>query len=421
MFLIDTIDHFISGDWGEESQTPESPRATYCIRGADINNVNSHNFGGTPLRYVNQSSFDNKQLQAGDIIIEKSGGSPTQSTGRVAFISQQCVDELQDVICSNFCAAFSVKENWNPKYVFYFIQHVYNSGVFFNFEGKTSGLRNLQLENAFKSIPIKQIDKPTQDRIVNVLDKIESKITLANSINRNLEQLARQLYDYWFVQFDFPNDEGKPYKSSGGEMVWNEKLKRCIPKDCLLKKIGEILDKVPKSIRLSTKEYNAKGDFPIVDQSSDKYIVGYTDEETAVVKKYPAILFGDHSCVVKYLNFEFCRGADGTQILYSANTRIPLEYLYFAVKDIKFKEGYARPYSILKDNLIIVPEEKVAAGFEIRVKPIFNSIKDNIFEIISLQRLRDELLPMLLNGQVSVYDIKSYDFMPEDIQMAAEP
>lgn len=421
MFLIDTIDHFISGDWGEESQTPESPRATYCIRGADINNVNSHNFGGTPLRYVNQSSFDNKQLQAGDIIIEKSGGSPTQSTGRVAFISQQCVDELQDVICSNFCAAFSVKENWNPKYVFYFIQHVYNSGVFFNFEGKTSGLRNLQLENAFKSIPIKQIDKPTQDRIVNVLDKIESKITLANSINRNLEQLARQLYDYWFVQFDFPNDEGKPYKSSGGEMVWNEKLKRCIPKDCLLKKIGEILDKVPKSIRLSTKEYNAKGDFPIVDQSSDKYIVGYTDEETAVVKKYPAILFGDHSCVVKYLNFEFCRGADGTQILYSANTRIPLEYLYFAVKDIKFKEGYARHYSILKDNLIIVPEEKVAAGFEIRVKPIFNSIKDNIFEIISLQRLRDELLPMLLNGQVSVYDIKSYDFMPEDIQMAAEP
>ena len=223
------------------------------------------------------------------------------------------------------------------------------------------------------------------------------------------------------MQFDFPNDEGKPYKSSGGEMVWNEKLKRCIPKDCLLKKIGEILDKVPKSIRLSTKEYNAKGDFPIVDQSSDKYIVGYTDEETAVVKKYPAILFGDHSCVVKYLNFEFCRGADGTQILYSANTRIPLEYLYFAVKDIKFKEGYARHYSILKDNLIIVPEEKVAAGFEIRVKPIFNSIKDNIFEIISLQRLRDELLPMLLNGQVSVYDIKSYDFMPEDIQMAAEP
>lgn len=186
MFLIDTIDHFISGDWGEETLTAESPKATYCVRGADINNVNAHSFYGTPLRYVARSSFDNKQLQAGDIVIEKSGGSPTQSTGRTAFISQQCIDELQDVVCSNFCAAFRVKENWNSKYVFYYMQHVYNSGVFFNFEGKTSGLRNLQIENAFKSIPIEHIDKPIQDRIVHMLDKIESLIVLKNAINRNL-------------------------------------------------------------------------------------------------------------------------------------------------------------------------------------------------------------------------------------------
>ena len=67
MFLIDAIDHFISGDWGEETQKSESPRAAYCIRGADINNINSQSFGGTPLRYIAQSSFDNKHLQAGDI------------------------------------------------------------------------------------------------------------------------------------------------------------------------------------------------------------------------------------------------------------------------------------------------------------------------------------------------------------------
>ena len=186
MFLIDTIDHFISGDWGEETLTAESPKATYCVRGADINNVNAHSFYGTPLRYVARSSFDNKHLQAGDIIIEKSGGSPTQSTGRVCFVSQQCIDELHDVVCSNFCAAFRVKEEWNPKYVFYYLQLVYNSGIFFNFEGKTSGLRNLQLENAFKSIPIKHIDRSIQDRVVEVLDCIENKIALSNAINRNL-------------------------------------------------------------------------------------------------------------------------------------------------------------------------------------------------------------------------------------------
>ncbi len=185
-YLIDTIDHFISGDWGADEASDESPKAVRCIRGADINSVNAQSFENVPIRYVAESSTDSKQLQAGDIIIEKSGGSPTQSTGRVAFISQKCIDRLQSVVCSNFCAAFRVKDDWNPKYVFYYIQLVYNNGIFFNFEGKTSGLRNLQLENAFKSIPIKYIDRPIQDKVVNVLDHIENEIALSNEINRNL-------------------------------------------------------------------------------------------------------------------------------------------------------------------------------------------------------------------------------------------
>ena len=363
-----------------------------------------------------QIEIDRFLLHKGQVAITKDS-----ETRNDIGIATYIADDFDDVILGYHCALITPNnELVDSKYLNAFLHSNYILR-YFELNATGSGMRYTLSNDTILNMPILLPSIEQQKAIGRVFSNIDKQIETLNSINRNLEQLARQLYDYWFVQFDFPNDEGKPYKSSGGEMVWNEKLKRCIPKDCLLKKIGEILDKVPKSIRLSTKEYNAKGDFPIVDQSSDKYIVGYTDEETAVVKKYPAILFGDHSCVVKYLNFEFCRGADGTQILYSANTRIPLEYLYFAVKDIKFKEGYARHYSILKDNLIIVPEEKVAAGFEIRVKPIFNSIKDNIFEIISLQRLRDELLPMLLNGQVSVYDIKSYDFMPEDIQMAAEP
>ena len=363
-----------------------------------------------------QIEIDRFLLHKGQVAITKDS-----ETRNDIGIATYIADDFDDVILGYHCALITPNnELVDSKYLNAFLHSNYILR-YFELNATGSGMRYTLSNDTILNMPILLPSIEQQKAIGRVFSNIDKQIETLNSINRNLEQFARQLYDYWFVQLDFPNSEGKPYKSSGGEMVWNEKLKRCIPKDCLLKKIGEILDKVPKSIRLSTKEYNAKGDFPIVDQSSDKYIVGYTDEETAVVKKYPAILFGDHSCVVKYLNFEFCRGADGTQILYSANTRIPLEYLYFAVKDIKFKEGYARHYSILKDNLIIVPEEKVAAGFEIRVKPIFNSIKDNIFEIISLQRLRDELLPMLLNGQVSVYDIKSYDFMPEDIQMAAEP
>lgn len=82
-----------------------------------------------------------KCLQVGDIIIEKSGGSPTQSTGRVSLVSQELLDHAGAVICSNFCTAFRVKKGWNPLYVYYYLQFIYNLGAFFNFEGKTSGIK----------------------------------------------------------------------------------------------------------------------------------------------------------------------------------------------------------------------------------------------------------------------------------------
>ena len=122
----------------------------------------------------------------GDIVVEKSGGSPTQSTGRVAYISQELIDSVGPIVCSNFCIAFRVKKPWNPIYVFYYLQYIYNKGVFFNFEGKTSGLKNLQLEAAYGAIPIEDIDRSRQDSVVSILDNIHRKITNNRQINRNL-------------------------------------------------------------------------------------------------------------------------------------------------------------------------------------------------------------------------------------------
>ncbi len=157
--------------------------------------------------------------------------------------------------------------------------------------------------------------------------------------------MAKLLYDYWFVQFDFPNEEGKPYRSSGGEMVWNEKLKREIPKDWEVTNIGNILGKVISTPRLSTNEYLVDGIYPVIDQTTEVYYAGFTDRKEAVVGQYPAVIFGDHSCAVKYVNFPFVRGADGTQVMLSNNTNISIEYLYFVVKNIKIGKAYARHYS----------------------------------------------------------------------------
>lgn len=149
MRLCDIIETYISGNWGNDEPTEDASCPVSCIRGADIVPIYNSEYNNIPLRYISEKSLSNRALQEGDIVIEKSGGSPTQSTGRVVYISKELLEEKQDIVCSNFCAAFRIKPEWDSKYVYYYLQHIYNAGVFFNFEGKTSGLKNLIMDTAF--------------------------------------------------------------------------------------------------------------------------------------------------------------------------------------------------------------------------------------------------------------------------------
>lgn len=191
MKLKDIIERTISGDWGNEQYLDETPCAICCVRGADIVPIENNNFDGIPKRYVSEKSLKSRALEVGDIVIEKSGGSPTQSTGRVSYISEALIKYKSHVVlCSNFCCAIRIKKVWNPKFVYYFWKYIYRVGVFFNFEGKTSGLKNLQLDNALNSIEIPDFPKTMQDSIVETLSKIETKIALNREINRNLPLAA---------------------------------------------------------------------------------------------------------------------------------------------------------------------------------------------------------------------------------------
>ena len=250
------------------------------------------------------------------------------------------------------------------------------------------------------TFPIPPLDE--QKRIAKVIFNIDRKIELNKAINDNLEAMAKQLYDYWFVQFDFPNEEGKPYKSSGGAMVWNEKLKREIPQGWSTLPISAILDKYSTTKRYETKEYLSQGKYPIIDQG-DTYIVGYTNEDDNLLTRHPAVLFGDHSTKVKFLDFDFARGADGTQILYSSNDAVSQYYLYLAVSTLQIPNpGYSRHFKYLKELPIVIPSLSIAIKFANIVKPIFKKWTNNIFNNIALTKQRDELLPLLMNGQASV-------------------
>lgn len=346
MRLADVIDVFIAGDWGNESPSEETPNAVYCVRGADIVPISIGEFGDIPLRYVSDKSFEEKTLRAGDMIVEKSGGSPTQSTGRVSYVSEALITEKGAVVCTNFCVAFRVKTGWNPYFVYQYWNHIYNNNIFFNFEGKTSGLKNLQLDNALKAIEIPDYTLEQQNRIAETLLKIEQKVLLNRAINHNLEAMAKQLYDYWFVQFDFPNEEGKPYKSSGGKMVWNEKLKREIPEGWDISLIKDIATTysggTPKSTNI---EYYDNGEIawinsgelnsPIITKTTN-YITKCGLENSSA-KLYPSnsilvAMYGATAGKVSLLTFEACSNQAVCGVIPTIENM--LYYVYFHISSL---------------------------------------------------------------------------------------
>ena len=413
MKLADIIDTFITGDWGEESPTQDTPNAAYCVRGADIVPITNHNFTDIPQRYVCDRTKETKLLVAGDLVIEKSGGSPTQSTGRIVYVSEDLIKAKGNVVCSNFCTAFRVKAGWNPLYVYYFWQNVYNHGAFFNFEGKTSGIKNLQLDNALSAIDIEYLPLEKQNQIVASLASIDEKIKVNRQINDNLETMAKQLYDYWFVQFDFPNEEGKPYKSSGGAMVWNEKLKREIPEGW---NVANVFDELyvqygfPFSTELFTEEPTS---IPVVRIRDilENSVSAYSEEE--VDEKYK--LQKQDLLVGMDGNFHMNYWNDNVSYLNQRSVRLRakskstvsiMQAKYDIAPYIKAKELRAKGSTVghlsdkdLKELFVLVCSN---TDFRNKFDSILAEIIENRCEMIELTKQRDELLPLLMNGQATV-------------------
>jgi len=349
---------------------------------------------------------DHKQLADGDIPIYGSGGimrygERSLYDGPSILIPRK--GSLNNVI-------YADKPFWTVDTMFWsIINDSIANPLFVYYSICKKDFASLNVGSAVPSLTVPVIEdidillppKATQDKVVSILKSLDDKIELNRHINHNLEAMAKQLYDYWFMQFDFPDENGKPYKSSGGKMVWNKKLKREIPEGWRIDAIGNILDKYPTTKRYETKEYLKEGKNPIVDQG-DTYIVGFTNEDDNLLTRIPAVLFGDHSTKVKLLDFVFARGADGTQILYSNNPNVSQYYLYMVISSLQIPNpGYSRHFKYLKELPIIIPESNIVNAFTEVISPLFKQRKENIFSNITLIKQRNELLPLLMNGQAS--------------------
>ena len=157
----DLVISTLGGDWGKEKETGNYTEQVYCIRGADIPEVKAGNKGKMPTRFILPKNYAAKQLVADDIVVEISGGSPTQSTGRVASISQSLLDRYdKGMVCTNFCRALKPKDGYTM-FIYYYWQYLYDRGIFFLYENGTTGIKNLDingfLENEEIILPPKDL------------------------------------------------------------------------------------------------------------------------------------------------------------------------------------------------------------------------------------------------------------------------
>ena len=287
-----------------------------------------------------------------------------------------------------------------------------------------TGVPSMTFDNYYGlKIFLPNIEKQT--KIAQILQTLDKKIAINRQINQNLEAMAKQLYDYWFVQFDFPNEEGKPYKSSGGKMVWNEKLHLAIPSNWEAIPLSEIMD-------------YAGGSQPPASEFIEEYRDGYVrfvqirDYYSNSHITYIPIRKSNKLCTETDIMIarygaslgRICYGLNGAYNVALAKVGPKVkeytEYLRIFLMSDGFYEKInsigqrAAQAGFNKDDIenILIPfptNNRCIIEFNKKMQPYFFARLQNDKEINTLTKQRDELLPLLMNGQVSVNSDLSLD------------
>ena len=378
-----------------------------------------------------QRGYDlpSSQMKKGDILVAGSNGvigyhnearsnHPCITVGRSGSVGK--VHYYEQATWAHNTALFVKDFKGNdPKYLYYFLKNLHLDKMFDKGSSVVPSLDRKVVHSL--NVPChKDID--CQKRIAAILSKIDRKIELNCAINQNLEAMAKQLYDYWFVQFDFPNEEGKPYKSSGGKMVWNEKLKREIPEGWDISLIKDIATTysggTPKSTNI---EYYDNGEIawinsgelnsPIITKTTN-YITKCGLENSSA-KLYPSnsilvAMYGATAGKVSLLTFEACSNQAVCGVIPTIENM--LYYVYFHISSlyshfITLSTGSARDnisQDTIKNILLPIPTRNILKLFDEKIGNIYQMIVNNYQQIDSLTKQRDELLPLLMNGQASV-------------------
>ena len=363
------------------------------------------------------------KFRNGDTLLAKI--TPCLENGKTAFVD--ILDDGDVAFGSTEFIVLRAKNETNPEFLYYFsISPDFRKRAIECMEG-TSGRQRVN-ENTLKTLELPIPEPQTQQSIAAVLSALDKKIALNKQINARLEEMAKTLYDYWFVQFDFPDANGKPYKSSGGEMVFDETLKREIPKGWEVKSLGKHIT-IKRGISYKSNEIKDTG-VPFINLNSfyldgkfkfegTKFFTGKTKNDnfissgdlliavTDVTRN--ADIIGKAFILPDLFNNSPVMSCDVAKISSSELNNFYLERLFNSSSYHEYIKYFASGTLVLHLDIkgiswfdTYIPPRMLLDKFEDFCRNIYLRIVETEKQNHRLTQLRDFLLPMLMNGQVSV-------------------
>lgn len=371
-----------------------------------------YNWAITTARYdsfmfasANPNEISKFQLKKGQVALTKDSET-RDDIGIPTYIA----DDFDDVILGYHCALITPNKAFLDGRYLNALLHTDYAKKYFACNASGSGQRYALSVEALNSFPVPIIPLREQKRIGEIFSALDKKIELNRQINQNLEAMAKQLYDYWFVQFDFPDENGRPYKSSGGEMVWNEKLKRFIPRGWESSTLGnECQMYQPKTLGLSELDEFAKYKVYGANGIIGKYHA-YNHENSEI-----AMACRGNSCGTVNRTAPFSWITGNAMVIKMIDDSIHNEYIKQALRYANVEgaiSGSGQP-QLTRENLnsikLCKPTRELIIRFSEQVSNIVEMYLQNESNIEELTKQRDELLPLLMNGQVSVNSDLSHD------------
>ena len=381
--------------------------------------ITTAQYNGFMLATARPNEISKFQLKKGQVALTKDSET-RDDIGIPTYIA----DNFEDVILAYHCALITPNKDLLDGRYLNALLHTDYAKKYFACNASGSGQRYALSVEALSSFPVPMIPLREQERIGEIFSAIDKKIELNHRINQNLEAMAKQLYDYWFVQFDFPNEEGKPYKSSSGEMVWNEKLHREIPHDWDVVNLSEYLNIYTEKV--SANNLGASCKYAPIEVLPRRRMSfnECSPIENAVsglcrFRKKQILLSNRRVYFHKVCIAAFDGVTRDTVIILTQKNKALLGYAYQIVNDDTFikyatRHSYGSEQPVLswesaKIYKTFKPRNQLDIIYSKRICPIIDSVIKNELEIAKLIKQRDELLPLLMNGQVSVNSDLSHD------------